>query len=30
MRFVLRGKTWEGRCGFGTEERRTNGKKENT
>ena len=30
MRSVIRGKTWEGRCGFGTEEQRTNGKKENT
>ena len=30
MRFLIRGKTWEGRCGFGTEEQRTNGMKENT
>ena len=28
MRFVIRGKIWEGRCGFGTEEQRTSGKKE--
>ena len=28
MRSVIRGKTWEGRCGFGTEEQRTRGKKE--
>ena len=30
MRSVIRGKIWEGRYGFGTEEQRTNGKKENT
>ena len=28
MRSVIRGKIWEGRCGFGTEEQRTSGKKE--
>ena len=28
MRSVSRGKTWEGRCGFGNEEQRTSGKKE--
>ena len=28
MRFVIKGKIWEGRCGFGTEEQRTSGKKE--
>ena len=28
MRSVIRGKTWEGWCGFGTEEQRTSGKKE--
>ena len=30
MKSVIRGKIWEGRCGFGTEEQRTIGKKENT
>ena len=28
MRSVIRGKIWEGRCVFGTEEQRTSGKKE--
>ena len=28
MRSVSRGKTWEGRFGFGTEEQGTSGKKE--
>ena len=28
MRPVIRGKILEGRCGFGTEEQRTSGKKE--
>ena len=28
MRSVIRGKILEGRCGFGTEEQRTSGKKE--
>ena len=28
MKSVIRGKTWEGRSGFGTEEQRTSGKKE--
>ena len=28
MRSVIRRKTWEGRCGFGTEEQRTSGKKD--
>ena len=28
MRSVIRGTIWEGRCGFGTEEQRTSGKKE--
>ena len=30
MRSVVRGKIWEGSCGFGTEGQRTNGEKENT
>ena len=30
MKSVIRGKIWEGRCRFGTEEQRTNGRKENT
>ena len=28
MKSVIRGKTWEGRCGFGTKEQRTSGEKE--
>ena len=28
MKSVIRGKTWEGRCGFGTKERTTSGEKE--
>ena len=28
MKSVSRGKTWEGRCGFGTKEQRTSGEKE--
>ena len=28
MRSVISGKTWDGTCGFGTEEQRTRGKKE--
>ena len=27
MRSVIEGKTWEGRCGFGTGEQRTSGNK---
>ena len=28
MKSVIRGRTWEGRCGFGTKEQRTSGEKE--